>query len=368
MSLTRRFLDELTTPQLLERLDLALAGANLGIWDWDLRDNSVQFDRRWCEMLGLDHASTPMVLETWSALVHTDDIEGCYRDIRAHLEGTTEYYENVHRMRHANGHWIHILDRGRVAGRDAEGKPIRFTGTHLDITAIEVAERRAQREEQARLQVLMTFSATLAHELNTPLQVMGLAASELARLDSAEDGEHTAVREAVAAIDTMVNRAGRITSALRTLAQVGGKAECRLGDALVEAADLFRERLEGEGIAFSLQDDTEGQSVRATPGEVLRTLVLLLDASLRAVLAGGAAQRQVNISAEAFEAHIIVTCADSGHRWAGTADPGADESSALGPMELLGPLVAKYGGRVESAGDGDGNRFRVHFPLVRAER
>ena len=76
MNLTRRFLDELTSAQLLERLDLALEGANLGIWDWDLRDNSVQFDRRWCEMLGLDHATTPMVLDTWSARVHPDDVDG----------------------------------------------------------------------------------------------------------------------------------------------------------------------------------------------------------------------------------------------------------------------------------------------------
>ncbi len=49
ITLVRRFLDALTSEQLVERLDLALNGANLGIWDWDLRDDSVQFDRRWCE-------------------------------------------------------------------------------------------------------------------------------------------------------------------------------------------------------------------------------------------------------------------------------------------------------------------------------
>ena len=59
------FLDDLTDRELIQRLELALEGSGLGIWDWDPRDNSVQFDRRWCEMLGLDHAAVEMDLQTW---------------------------------------------------------------------------------------------------------------------------------------------------------------------------------------------------------------------------------------------------------------------------------------------------------------
>ncbi len=141
MSRVRAFLDHLTNEQLVDRLDLALEGAGLGIWDWDLRDNSVHFDRRWCEMLGLDHQQTPMHLETWQSRVHPDDLAQCYVDITAHLEGRTQRYENVHRMRHADGRWVSILDRGRISGRDEAGKPIRFTGTHFDVTAQEEARR-----------------------------------------------------------------------------------------------------------------------------------------------------------------------------------------------------------------------------------
>lgn len=367
MNLTRRFLDELTSAQLLERLDLALEGANLGIWDWDLRDNSVQFDRRWCEMLGLDHTTTPMVLDTWSTLVHPDDIDGCYHDIRAHLEGATTRYENVHRMRHADGRWIYILDRGRIAGRDEQGNPIRFTGTHLDITAIELAEQRARLEEQARLQVLMTFSATLAHELNTPLQVIGLAAHDLARLDPSASGDHEVVRESVEAIDIMAKRAGRITSALRTMSMQGGSAECRLSDSLAQAADLFRERFEGEGIGLSVVDETEGRIVPATPGDTLRTLVFLLDAALRAILAGSHGPRQVRLTGHVDVAALVVVCADTGTPWASTTERAATEVWSLSPLELLGPIVVRYGGQVEAVSDHEGNRFQVRFPLVRGE-
>ncbi|MFP5457216.1 MAG: hypothetical protein ACLGG7_00650 [Bacteriovoracia bacterium] len=54
----RSFLNDLTPAELAARLELALEGAGLGVWDWDLTNDGVNFDRRWCEMLGLDHAST----------------------------------------------------------------------------------------------------------------------------------------------------------------------------------------------------------------------------------------------------------------------------------------------------------------------
>jgi PAS domain S-box-containing protein len=149
------FLDHLTHDQLIDRLRLALAGASLGIWDWDLRDDSVQFDSRWCEMLGLDHTQTPMELRTWSSRVHPEDISACYDDIRAHIEGRTEVYENIHRMRHANGEWVWILDRGRISGRDDLGRPIRFTGTHFDVTATERA-RLVLAQQERLLQDLVT--------------------------------------------------------------------------------------------------------------------------------------------------------------------------------------------------------------------
>ena len=123
--------------ELATYLDLALESANLGIWDWYLDDNSVKFDRRWAKMIGLDHNKIKMELETWQSRVHPQDIEQCYADIKAYMDGKIDYYENVHRIKHTNGHWVHILDRGRFSGWDENGKPIRFTGIRCDITNIE---------------------------------------------------------------------------------------------------------------------------------------------------------------------------------------------------------------------------------------
>ncbi|MFM1871555.1 MAG: hypothetical protein RL398_977, partial [Planctomycetota bacterium] len=157
-----RFLDRISHDDLLMRLDLALRGANLGIWDWDLRDNSVQFDRRWCEMLGLDHAVTPMQLSTWSERVHPDDLASCYADVNAHIEGRTPFYENVHRMRHANGEWRYILDRGQISGRDPDGRPIRFTGTHFDLTSRERDRQRIADHQRELSDLVAAIPSALA--------------------------------------------------------------------------------------------------------------------------------------------------------------------------------------------------------------
>lgn len=130
-----------------KRQNYILEGAALGAWDWWLESNQVEFDSRWFEMLGLDPKSTNQSLSTWESRVHPEDLVKCYVDIKAHLDGKVPFYENVHRMRHANGEWVWILDRGRVSEFSSNGKPIRFTGTHLDITALkrqEIVSRKIQ--------------------------------------------------------------------------------------------------------------------------------------------------------------------------------------------------------------------------------
>lgn len=132
--ITARKLAEAQLAESNQYVELALEGANLGIWDWNLVDNSIRYDRRWAEMLGLDARELRPELATWQERVHPDDVEKCLTEIYAYRAGKTAYYENIHRMKHANGHWVYILTRGRISKRDANGTPLNFTGTHFDMT------------------------------------------------------------------------------------------------------------------------------------------------------------------------------------------------------------------------------------------
>ena len=115
-------------------LEIALDGANLGIWDWDLKTGVVKYDRRWAALLGLNVSDLKQDINTWKDRVHKDDLKRCEEDIEKILNEKSELYENIHRLRHSDGHWVHIISRGKISERDNEGKATRFSGTHFDIS------------------------------------------------------------------------------------------------------------------------------------------------------------------------------------------------------------------------------------------
>jgi diguanylate cyclase (GGDEF)-like protein/PAS domain S-box-containing protein len=136
-----------------ERLDLALRGANDGIWDWDIDGGKVFFSPRWKSMLGHAEGEIGDRVEEWERRVHPDDLAAALADLRAHLDGHTATYQNIHRLRHKDGHWVWILDRG-ACHRDAAGKPFRMVGTHTDISE-RIDLERALFEEKELAQVTL---------------------------------------------------------------------------------------------------------------------------------------------------------------------------------------------------------------------
>ena len=136
-----------------ERLDLALRGANDGIWDWNIATGQVFFSPRWKSMLGYAESEISSSLDEWEVRVHPDELAAVWADIRAHLDGKSAAFQHVYRMRHKDGHWFWILDRG-ACHRDERGEPIRMVGTHTDISE-RVALERALHEEKELAQVTL---------------------------------------------------------------------------------------------------------------------------------------------------------------------------------------------------------------------
>jgi PAS domain S-box-containing protein len=126
------------------RMEYVLDAAGLGTWDWWVETNECVFDARWFEMLGLDPKTTPHVYATWEDRIHPDDKGPLLTALKAHLEGKSPLLNCVVRLQHANGHWIWVMDRGRVSERGADGKPLRMTGTHYEITRTTELETLSQ--------------------------------------------------------------------------------------------------------------------------------------------------------------------------------------------------------------------------------
>ena len=154
--------------QSAERLGLALRGADLGLWDLDVHSGATVVNERWNSMLGLPHAPTHPDTERWSSRVHPEDWDRVWAAQNAHIEGRTERFEETYRMRHADGHWVWISDRGQVLERDAQGAPLRMVGTHMDVTA-SMQDQLALRANEERLQALLDNlrSGVIVHGADT---------------------------------------------------------------------------------------------------------------------------------------------------------------------------------------------------------
>jgi diguanylate cyclase (GGDEF)-like protein/PAS domain S-box-containing protein len=128
-----------------ERFALAVEGANDGLFDWDLRSDSIYFSPRWKKMLGYGETEIAPSPREWFDRIHPDDAPTFQRRLRSHLDGDSEHFRLEHRIRAAGGTWMWVLTRG-LAVRGADGTPARMAGSQSDITPRKVAEAKLQHD------------------------------------------------------------------------------------------------------------------------------------------------------------------------------------------------------------------------------
>lgn len=124
------------------RYALAAQGANDGLWDWNLTNDSVYYSLRWCEIMGItpDPAKVPCK-NCWLERIHIEDYKMVVNELEAHIEGKTKHFQNEHRVLHSDGEYRWVLIRG-FAVRDESGKAYRIAGSLSDITERKNAEEK----------------------------------------------------------------------------------------------------------------------------------------------------------------------------------------------------------------------------------
>ena len=139
--ITARKLMERQLAENEERWELAISGANDGIWDWNLETNSVYFSDRWKLMIGYQPEEIQNLYLEWESRIHHQDLDRVKEAVRNHLEKVTEIYQIDYRIRCKDGRYRWVLARGNAV-RNKSGKPTRFVGSHSDIHERVMAEQK----------------------------------------------------------------------------------------------------------------------------------------------------------------------------------------------------------------------------------
>lgn len=184
ISLRKKFLDELQEQK--NRLANVLEGTEVGTWEWNVQTGETLYNEKWAEILGYELEDLePISQETWIHFAHPDDIALSNKKIQACFSKKSDFYECEYRMRHRDGHWVWILDRGKVMRWMPDGKPEVMFGTHSDISRFKELEFSLMSKNAFASAVLDTIDVGIvACDANGTLDLFNKATLEFHGLDS----------------------------------------------------------------------------------------------------------------------------------------------------------------------------------------
>jgi PAS domain S-box-containing protein len=117
-----------------QRLELAIWGADLGMWDWHIPSGKVVRNGQYDKMLGYGAGELESTADSWVKSVHPDDFALTAPTLQAYVAGRTDHYHSEHRLKTKSGGWLWTLARGKVVERDPAGNPVRMIGIQQDIS------------------------------------------------------------------------------------------------------------------------------------------------------------------------------------------------------------------------------------------
>lgn len=139
------------------RLRATIQAANVGLWDWDLRANTVYFSPEWKRQIGYEDHEIGNDFAEWEGRVHPDDLESTLAAVRTFIERPRPDYHTEFRFRHRDGSYRWILAQAAVE-HDARGRPVRLLGSHVDVTERKRADEALRGAERRQATILEAIS------------------------------------------------------------------------------------------------------------------------------------------------------------------------------------------------------------------
>lgn len=132
-----------------DRLRAIIDGSNLGTWEWNTQTNETIFNEQWANIIGytLEEIS-PVSIQTWERFSHPDDLKKSNKMLKKCFDGNLDFYNIELRMKHKDGHWVWILDRGKVSTWTQDGSPEWISGTHQEISKRKDLQKQLKQSEE----------------------------------------------------------------------------------------------------------------------------------------------------------------------------------------------------------------------------
>ena len=144
-----RKLAESKAQEMSTRYEATIDAAQIGTWDWNVQTGEAILNDRWFEIIGYSPEEfAPVTIQAWVDVAHPDDFKESMVKAEKLFSGELPYYEQECRIKHKNGNWIWVLDRGSLISRTSDGKPLHVLGTHIDINDRKQAEQALQSSER----------------------------------------------------------------------------------------------------------------------------------------------------------------------------------------------------------------------------
>ena len=390
-----------------ERFSLAMAGANDGLWDWDIQRKSVYYSPRWKSMLGYEPHELQNRFEVFQDLLIPSDVPRMDEALKTLFLGNDSSFEIECSLQHKNGHQVNVLCRAYLV-RNNEGEPQRLVGTHVDITErkkqeafnkrlnekleAHVQERTRELDERnAQLEAAMKiaeeasrakshFLANMSHELRTPLNsIIGFNRRMGVYL---EQGRTERLSEAVATVERNAVHLLELINQVLDFAKVEeGKLELEKSDfdlagLLDECIDSFKPIAAQKGLEVQRQYLWRG-TIHADKLRVRQLVINLISNAIKFTPKGEVRCRLSNAELEGKPA-IRLDVIDTGigieakkmdllftkfTQFSRDHVEGGSAGTGLG-LSISKEIVVLHGGTIDVESEfNKGSRFTVFLPL-----
>lgn len=265
-----------------ERWQFAIEGSNDGVWDRNLQTGHVFYSRQWKEMLGYAEDEVGDSVDEWLTRIHGDDLDRVKTELQKHFRGDSPFYFAEYRMQCKDGSHKWILARGKVISRTEDGCPLRFVGTHTDMT-----ERRnleAQLYQAQKMEAVGQLAGGIAHDFNNILTAI-IGFSHLILVKVTED---ELLSNYIGQIRGAAEKAADLTQGLLAFSrkQVMMPKVVNLNET-VKSLEGMLSRLISENVELCLTTHNEHLTVIADRGKLEQVLMNLATNAKDAMPRGG---------------------------------------------------------------------------------